>query len=75
MSEERTTKMIVCNRCRGEGKVAHLAVETMKAITVAQLYDMGRTIPYEYRTCPRCQGDRVVRRVKTITYERVKEKS
>jgi DnaJ-class molecular chaperone len=75
----REERIIVCSECRGEGRVAVLgSVHNQRAWEEAMVQLLFKNVgaaqdplKYEYQTCPTCAGHRVVKRVKTITFEKV----
>lgn len=78
----RNERIVVCDDCHGEGKVAKLNSrmneEAWNKAMVNMLFKgvgvgAGEPMHYEYQPCTTCGGHRVLRRVKTVEYLRVVE--
>lgn len=53
-------KLVVCPKCEGEGKIY---IQTQR---------LHNSDDGHFETCPLCAGFRIVLRIKTIEYKRVK---
>lgn len=70
--DNKTSRIEVCPNCRGEGTVTVYASRSQfEQALLEVIFNSGEVVQTVQQTCRVCNGGRVVRRVKTITYEPV----
>ena len=73
--ETRSEKLVICDACRGTGLRTVLHPEPanrqQKFEWSLQHMALGAIIPTKQITCDRCAGQRLLKRIKATTYERL----
>lgn len=75
--DTRSETLVLCGNCKGTGVVTVIhpepadSREVIEKMFVNSIFRAGMTFPTKEIICRHCDGHRVLKRIKSTTYERV----